>query len=162
MPISWGEFANLHPFAPADQVEGYHQLFQELEAWLAEITGFHAISFQPNAGAQGEYTGLLVIRAYHLARGDTRRNVCLIPESAHGTNPASAALAGMEIEVVRCDDDGNIDVEDLRARAEKHRDRLSALMVTYPSTHGCSRPPSRRCAPSSTSTAARSTWTAPT
>jgi glycine dehydrogenase len=136
MPITWPEFGGIHPFAPLDQAEGYRELFRELAAMLEEITGFAAISFQPNAGAQGEYTGLLVIRAYHHSRGEPHRDVCLIPESAHGTNPASAALAGMEIVVVGCDRDGNIDVEDLRARAERHRERLSALMVTYPSTHG--------------------------
>jgi glycine dehydrogenase len=136
MPITWPEFGRIHPFAPLEQARGYLELFEELEAMLKEITGFAAISFQPNAGAQGEYAGLLVIRAYHHARGDTHRNVCIIPESAHGTNPASAALAGMEIVVVRCDAHGNIDVDDLRAKAERHRDALSALMVTYPSTHG--------------------------
>ncbi|MBN2491910.1 MAG: aminomethyl-transferring glycine dehydrogenase [Planctomycetes bacterium] len=136
LPITWPEFGRIHPFAPAAQAEGYHQLFGELEAMLQAITGFAAISLQPNAGAQGEYTGLLVIRAYHQARGEPERNVCLIPESAHGTNPASAALAGMEIVGVRCDDRGNVDVADLRAQAERHRAHLAALMITYPSTHG--------------------------
>jgi len=134
--VTWPEFASLHPFAPLDQAAGYRQLFHELEASLAEITGFDAVSLQPNAGSQGEYTGLLVIRAYHRARGESHRNVCLIPVSAHGTNPASAAMAGMKVVAVKCDDAGNIDVDDLRARAEQHADRLSALMVTYPSTHG--------------------------
>ena len=135
-PISYPGFAALHPFAPPSQVEGYRVLFKRLERWLAELTGFPGISLMPNSGAQGEYAGLLVIRTYHSARGEQRRNVCLIPESAHGTNPASAVLAGMQVMVVRCDDEGNIDLADLRARAESHRDRLAALMVTYPSTAG--------------------------
>ncbi|NUO84299.1 glycine dehydrogenase (aminomethyl-transferring), partial [candidate division KSB1 bacterium] len=126
----------LHPFAPADQTQGYQILFQQLESWLAEVTGFAGISLQPNAGAQGEYTGLLVIREYHERRGQSHRQVCLIPSSAHGTNPASAVMAGMEVVVVRCDDKGNIEVADLKAKAEQHRARLAALMVTYPSTHG--------------------------
>ena len=124
------------PFAPADQASGYAALFADLETWLAEITGFEAVSLQPNAGSQGEYTGLLTIRAYHASRGETERDVCLIPVSAHGTNPATAASAGYRVVVVACDGAGNIDVEDLRRRAEEHRDRLGALMVTYPSTHG--------------------------
>lgn len=136
MSLTWAEFSKLHPFAPTDQVGGYMQVFNELNKWLSEITGFTAMSFQPNAGAQGEYTGLLVIRAYHLDHGDDQRNIALIPSSAHGTNPASAAMAGMKIIVVKCDDNGNIDVVDLKAKAEVHRDNLSCLMVTYPSTHG--------------------------
>lgn len=136
IPVSWPEFANIHPFAPLDQTAGYQQMFTELEDWLAEITGFAGISLQPNAGSQGEYTGLLVIRAYHLANGDDHRNVCLIPSSAHGTNPASAVMAGMKVVVVACDDDGNIDIADLTAKAEEHSENLAALMVTYPSTHG--------------------------
>ena len=136
LPISHPGFAFPHPFAPLNQMDGYRILFERLENWLAEVTGFHAISLQPNSGAQGEYTGLLVIRAYHLSRGDTHRKVCLIPSSAHGTNPASAAMVGMKVVVVECDDDGNIDVDDMRAKAEKHRDNLSAAMITYPSTHG--------------------------
>jgi glycine dehydrogenase len=136
LPITLPEFGCLHPFAPREQTRGYQELFRRLESWLSEITGFDAFSLQPNSGAQGEYTGLLVIRAYHHARGDTHRNVCLIPSSAHGTNPASAALAGMDVVVVQCDEEGNIDVADLRAKAEKHSANLSALMVTYPSTHG--------------------------
>jgi glycine dehydrogenase len=135
-PLSWPEFASLHPFAPADQARGYRQLFDTLEAWLAEITGFAAVSLQPNAGSQGEYTGLLVIRAYHESRGEGHRDVCLIPVSAHGTNPASAVMAGMKVVIVDCDERGNVDVADLKAKAEQHRDRLAALMVTYPSTHG--------------------------
>ena len=136
MPVSWPEFANIHPFAPLDQTQGYQQIFRELEAWLSDITGFAACSLQPNSGAQGEYAGLLTIRAYHEARGENHRNIALIPSSAHGTNPASAVMAGLEVIVVQCDDHGNIDVEDLRTKAEQNRDRLAALMVTYPSTHG--------------------------
>ena len=135
-PVTWPEFAQPHPFAPLDQTKGYQTLFEQLEAWLAEITGFTAVSLQPNAGSQGEYTGLLVIRAYHQSRGDAHRNVCLIPGSAHGTNPASAVLAGMKVVVVRTDEEGNIDVDDLRKKAAQHCDNLAALMVTYPSTHG--------------------------
>ena len=136
LPVTWPEFAGLHPFAPADQAEGYRRLHDDLERWLAEITGFAAISLQPNAGAQGEYAGLLVIRAYHKDRGDDERDVCLIPVSAHGTNPASAVMAGFRVVSVQCDEQGNIDVADLRAKAEEHRERLGALMITYPSTHG--------------------------
>ena len=136
IPVSWPEFANLHPFVPIDQAAGYFQIFRELEAWLSEITGFAACSLQPNSGAQGEYTGLLTIRGYHESNGDIHRNVALIPDSAHGTNPASAVMAGMKVVVVKCDEQGNIDLEDLRAKAEKHSHELSALMVTYPSTHG--------------------------
>ncbi len=136
LPITWPEFGQLHPFVPRDQAEGYTVMFERLEAWLAEITGFAAVSLQPNAGSQGEYAGLLAIRHYHLSRGDTHRTICLIPSSAHGTNPASAVMAGMDVVVVQCDNDGNIDVDDLLAKADKHADNLSALMVTYPSTHG--------------------------
>jgi glycine dehydrogenase len=136
LPITWEGFSSLHPFAPEAHTEGYRELFRQLEHDLAEITGFHAVSLQPNAGSQGEYAGLLVIRRYHEARGDTQRDVCLIPQSAHGTNPASAVMAGMRVVVVKSDADGSIDIEDLRARAEQHGERLSALMVTYPSTHG--------------------------
>jgi glycine dehydrogenase len=136
MPVSWPEFSRMHPFAPVEQAAGYQQVFRELEAALAEITGFPAVSLQPNSGAQGEYAGLLVIRAYHASRGDTQRTVALIPQSAHGTNPASAAMAGMNVVVVPTDTGGNIDVGKLEAWAEVHRDRLSCLMVTYPSTHG--------------------------
>jgi glycine dehydrogenase len=126
----------MHPFAPTDQVGGYMQLFDELNQWLSEITGFAAMSLQPNAGAQGEYAGLMVIRAYHHDRGEGHRNIALIPSSAHGTNPASAAMAGMQIVVVACDEKGNIDVADLTTKAEEHSKNLSCLMVTYPSTHG--------------------------
>jgi glycine dehydrogenase len=135
-PISYPGFSSIHPFAPSDQVEGYAELTDSLERQLAEITGFAAVSLMPNAGSQGEYAGLLVIRAYHKARGEGRRDVCLIPISAHGTNPASATMAGMRVVVVQCDAQGNIDLPDLRAKAEQHADRLAALMVTYPSTHG--------------------------
>ncbi len=134
--VSWREFNRLHPFAPLEQTQGYHMLFRHLEASLAEITGFSAVSLQPNAGSQGEYAGLLVIRAYHRARGDEKRTTCLIPMSAHGTNPASAVMAGMNVVVVKSDPNGNIDVEDLKQKAAEHRDTLAALMVTYPSTHG--------------------------
>ncbi len=136
LPVTWPEFGGLHPFAPSDQAIGYRILFDRLARALEEITGFAAISFQPNAGSQGEYAGLLVIRALHRSRGHHHRDICLIPSSAHGTNPASAVMAGMKVVVVRCDENGNIDVDDLRARAEQHSDRLAALMVTYPSTHG--------------------------
>lgn len=136
IPVSWPEFANIHPFAPVDQARGYHEIFRELEQYLAEVTGFAACSLQPNSGAQGEYAGLLTIRAYHLANGDDQRDIALIPSSAHGTNPASAVMAGMQVVVVECDEAGNIDVDDLRTKAEKFSDRLAALMVTYPSTHG--------------------------
>ncbi len=136
IPVTWPEFGQIHPFAPAAQTKGYQILFQQLEAMLAEITGFDAISLQPNAGSQGEYAGLLVIRGYHQRRGEAHRTVCLIPDSAHGTNPASAVMAGMKVVVVGCDQDGNIDIEDLRAKAGAHSSSLAALMVTYPSTHG--------------------------
>ena len=135
-PVTWPEVGALHPFAPREQAKGYTALFGRLESALAEITGFHAVSLQPNAGSQGEYAGLLVIRAYHEARGDTHRNICIIPQSAHGTNPASAVMAGMQVVVVKTDASGNIDVADLKAKAEQHKANLAALMVTYPSTHG--------------------------
>ncbi|HUS67168.1 MAG TPA: aminomethyl-transferring glycine dehydrogenase, partial [Kofleriaceae bacterium] len=136
LPVTWPELGALHPYAPAEQARGYDQLCRELETWLAEITGFQAVSLQPNAGAQGEYAGLLVIRAYHRARGEAHRDVCLIPTSAHGTNPASAVMAGLKVVVVTCDKHGNIDLEDLRAKAREHAARLSCVMITYPSTHG--------------------------
>ena len=135
-PVSWPSVANLHPFAPAGHAGGYRQMVDQLEAWLAEITGFDGVSLQPNAGSQGEYAGLLAIRRYHRERGNQDRDVCLIPSSAHGTNPASAAMAGMAVVVVKCTVDGDIDVEDLKAKAEQYSDRLAALMITYPSTHG--------------------------
>ena len=136
MAITWPEFAGLHPFAPVDQAQGYVAIFAEMEDMLREITGLKGISLQPNAGSQGEYAGLLIVRKYHRMRGEVQRNVCLIPASAHGTNPASAAMAGLDVVVVACDDEGNIDLVDLRAKADAHRERLAALMVTYPSTHG--------------------------
>jgi glycine dehydrogenase len=136
LPITWPEFSNIHPFAPVDQTAGYQQIFKEIEQALCEITGFSAVSLQPNSGAQGEFAGLMVIRAYHRDRGDLDRDIVLIPASAHGTNPASAVMAGMRVVVVASTKEGNIDVDDLRAKAEEHKSRLSALMVTYPSTHG--------------------------
>ncbi len=136
IPLTWPEFGALHPFAPVDQAAGYMQMMEELRVWLSEITGFHTVSMQPNSGAQGEYSGLMVIRAYHHARGDEKRNVTIVPSSAHGTNPASAVMAGMEVVITKCDEKGNIDLEDLRDKAEQVSDRLAALMVTYPSTHG--------------------------
>ncbi len=136
IPVTWPEFGKLHPFTPLEQAEGYQILFQQLEAWLSEITGFEGISLQPNAGSQGEYAGLQVIAKYHENRGETQRNVCLIPESAHGTNPASAVMCGMKVIAVKCDTQGDINLADLKAKAEKHADNLAALMVTYPSTHG--------------------------
>ena len=136
LPLSWPEFAHLHPFAPAVQTRGYQRLCGDLERWLAEITGFAAVSLQPNAGSQGEYAGLLVIRRYHETRGEPHRDVCLIPNSAHGTNPASAVMAGLRVVPVACDAAGNVDLGDLRAKAAQHRERLAALMITYPSTHG--------------------------
>ncbi len=136
LPITWPEFANLHPFAPLDQARGYRQLFADLEHWLAACTGFAAVSLQPNAGSQGEYAGLLAIRRYHTSRGEARRDVCLIPASAHGTNPASAQMAGLRVVVVQCDRDGNVDLADLDRAIAAHREQLAALMLTYPSTHG--------------------------
>ena len=136
IPVTWAEFGNLHPFAPAEQSQGYQLLTDELERMLCAATGYDAVSLQPNAGSQGEYAGLLAIRAYHQSRGDQRRDICLIPSSAHGTNPATAHMAGMRVVVTACDARGNVDVEDLRAKAVEHRDQLAALMITYPSTHG--------------------------
>lgn len=134
--ISWPEVNGLHPFAPREQWQGYAEMIEQLEQWLAQCTGFHSVSLQPNAGSQGEYAGLLAIRNYHLSRGDSDRNICLIPTSAHGTNPASAVMVGMKVVAVDCDDEGNIDLESLKSRVEQHKDNLAALMVTYPSTHG--------------------------
>ena len=136
LPITWPEFSSIHPFAPADQTRGYRAMIDDLESMLCASTGYDAISLQPNAGSQGEYAGLLAIRGYHESRGDSQRNVCLIPSSAHGTNPASAQMCGMKVVVVKCDEQGNVDVADLQAKAEKHADNLAAIMVTYPSTHG--------------------------
>lgn len=135
-PVTWEKIGGIHPFAPVNQAEGYQRMFAQLESWLSEITGFAAVSLQPNAGSQGEYAGLLVLRAYHRSRGDLNRTICLIPTSAHGTNPASAVMAGMQVVPVACDPDGNIDITDLQKKIDLHRDRLAALMVTYPSTHG--------------------------
>lgn len=136
LPITWPEINNIHPFVPLDQAEGYRTMFQQLESWLCEATGFDAVSLQPNSGAQGEFAGLMVIAKYHEAQGQGHRNICLIPSSAHGTNPASAVLAGMKVVVVKCDSKGNIDLTDLQAKADKHQEHLAALMITYPSTHG--------------------------
>jgi glycine dehydrogenase len=136
IPISWPEFAGLHPFAPPDQAQGYLEMIGQLENWLKAITGFDAVSLQPNSGAQGEYAGIVVIRRYHASRGESQRDVCLIPKSAHGTNPASAQMAGLAIVAVECDENGNVDVADLKAKAERHAERLACLMITYPSTHG--------------------------
>src|SRR5690606_33319830 len=136
LPLSDPMWGNIHPFVPVDQAEGYHTVLKKLERQLSEITGFAATSLQPNSGAQGEFAGLMVIRAYHESRGDHHRDICLIPASAHGTNPASAVMAGMKVVVVKSTDEGNIDVEDLREKAVKHKDNLSCIMITYPSTHG--------------------------
>ncbi|MBS0552396.1 MAG: glycine dehydrogenase (aminomethyl-transferring), partial [Proteobacteria bacterium] len=136
IPVTWREFGGLHPFAPADQAQGYAQLTAELERMLCACTGYDAVSLQPNAGSQGEYAGLLAIRAWHASRGEAHRDVCLIPSSAHGTNPATAQMAGMRVVVVACDENGNVDVADLRAKAAQHGDKLAAIMITYPSTHG--------------------------
>ncbi|MFT0868635.1 aminomethyl-transferring glycine dehydrogenase [Pseudomonas sp. CAM1A] len=136
IPVTWAEFGNLHPFAPAEQSQGYLQMTTELEAMLCAATGYDAVSLQPNAGSQGEYAGLLAIRAYHRSRGDSHRDICLIPSSAHGTNPATAHMAGMRVVVTACDARGNVDIDDLRAKAIEHRERLAAIMITYPSTHG--------------------------
>jgi glycine dehydrogenase len=136
IPVTWPEFGQIHPLTPADQTQGYKQLIDELEAMLVECTGYDAVSLQPNSGAQGEYAGLLAIRAYHRSRGESQRDICLIPESAHGTNPASAQMCGMTVVVTKCDSNGNVDVEDILAKAEKYSERLAALMITYPSTHG--------------------------
>jgi glycine dehydrogenase len=136
LPVTWRQFSHVHPFAPLDQTQGYQQLFEEIEDMLCEVTGFDAISLQPNAGSQGEYSGLLIIRRYHGCRGEGHRDVCLIPASAHGTNPASAHMAGLKVIVVACDDRGNVDVADLKAKAAEHAAGLAALMITYPSTHG--------------------------
>ena len=136
IPVTWPEFAQIHPYAPADQAEGYAEMITRLEAMLADCTGYAAVSLQPNAGSQGEFAGLMAISRYHKSRGEGHRNICLIPQSAHGTNPASAAMAGMKVVVVKCDEDGNVDIEDLKAKTEANREALAAIMVTYPSTHG--------------------------
>ena len=136
LPVTWPEFGQLHPFAPREQWLGYAEIFKTLEMWLENITGFAAVSLQPNAGSQGEYAGLMAIRAFHQSRGEGHRTACLIPESAHGTNPASAVVAGMNVVSIKCDDEGNVDLADLRAKAHEHAKDLAACMVTYPSTHG--------------------------
>ncbi|MEM7181008.1 MAG: aminomethyl-transferring glycine dehydrogenase [Spirochaetota bacterium] len=136
LPITWPEFSNIHPFVPLDQTKGYQRIFKDLDKWLSEVTGFAAVSLQPNAGSQGEYAGLLAIRRYHLSKGESERNICLIPVSAHGTNPASAVMAGYKVVVVACDKQGNIDVTDLKEKLEKHKENVGSLMITYPSTHG--------------------------
>ena len=136
IPVTWPAFGALHPFAPREQAAGYHAMFEQLKQWLVDITGYDAISLQPNSGAQGEYAGLLAIRAYHASRGESHRTVCLIPSSAHGTNPATASMVGMSVVVVACDAEGNVDVDDLRAKAKANADKLAAIMITYPSTHG--------------------------
>ena len=136
IPVSWPEFANMHPFAPIEQAQGYKHMIDELAKWLVELTGYDAMSMQPNSGAQGEYAGLIAIHKYHESRGDAHRNICLIPSSAHGTNPASAQMVGMKVVVVDCDKNGNVDMADLKAKAEEMRDNLSCIMITYPSTHG--------------------------
>ncbi|MFN8692438.1 MAG: aminomethyl-transferring glycine dehydrogenase subunit GcvPB, partial [Cyclobacteriaceae bacterium] len=136
IPVTWPELGQIHPFAPASQTLGYQEMINNLEKWLMEVTGFTGVSLQPNSGAQGEYAGLMVIRAYHQHRGDHHRNIALIPASAHGTNPASAVMAGMDVVVVKSDEDGKVDVADLKAKALQYQDRLACLMVTYPSTHG--------------------------
>ncbi len=135
-PVTWPEFANIHPFSPADQRAGYTEMMAQLSEWLSEITDYAGISLQPNSGAQGEYAGLLAIQGYHIARGDTHRTICLVPSSAHGTNPASAQMVGLDVVVIQCDSQGNIDMADLAAKVEQYSDRLSCLMITYPSTHG--------------------------
>ena len=134
--VSWPEFSTIHPFAPLDQADGYVTLIHDLERWLCAITGYDAVSLQPNAGSQGEFAGLLAIRGYHRARGESQRDVCLIPSSAHGTNAASAVMAGMRVVVVACDEHGNVDLDDLRVRLAEHGEHVAALMITYPSTHG--------------------------
>ncbi|MDA9177160.1 aminomethyl-transferring glycine dehydrogenase [Candidatus Pelagibacter sp.] len=136
IPVTWREFSEPHPFAPVEQMEGYRTLFTDLKNWLRSVTGFSGVSLQPNAGAQGEFAGLMVIKKYHEQNGETNRNVCLIPSSAHGTNPASAQMVGMKVVVIKCDEHGNVDIDDLKEKAEIHKDNLAALMVTYPSTHG--------------------------
>jgi glycine dehydrogenase len=136
IPVSWPEFANMHPFAPSNQAQGYKQMIDELADWLVELTGYDKMSMQPNSGAQGEYAGLIAIQKYHESRGDSHRNICLIPSSAHGTNPASAQMVGMKVVVVDCDKEGNIDIDDLKAKAQELSENLSCIMITYPSTHG--------------------------
>jgi glycine dehydrogenase len=162
IPVTWPEFGGIHPFAPRDQAAGYHEMIGGLTDWLKTVTGFDAICMQPNSGAQGEYAGLVAIARYHASRGEGHRDVCLIPKSAHGTNPATAQMANMKVVVVDCDENGNVDVADLKAKAEEHKDDLACLMITYPRRTACSRRRSATSAPSCMPTAARCTWTAPT
>lgn len=162
IPITWPEANSLHPFVPADQSEGIREMLSVLSDRLAKITGFAAVSLQPNAGAAGEYAGLLAIRRYQKHAGEGHRNVCLIPTSAHGTNPASSAMAGLKVVPVKCDERGNIDMADLKSQAEAHKDNLSCIMVTYPPRTGYMNRQSRNSATSSMPMAARCTWTAPT
>jgi glycine dehydrogenase len=162
IPVTWPEFSTIHPFAPEAQTVGYREMIASLEEMLCAVTGYAAISLQPNAGSQGEYAGLLVIQAYHQSRGEGHRNICLIPSSAHGTNPASASMVGMQVVVTACDANGNVDLADLKAKAEQHSKNLACVMVTYPRPTACSKKASANCATSSTATAARSTSTAPT
>lgn len=161
VPVSWREFAAMHPFAPLEQQQGSQRMVQDLATRLAALTGFAGVSLQPNAGSQGEYAGLLVIRAWHCSRGEGNRDVCLIPTSAHGTNPASAVMAGMRVVPVACDDEGNVDVGDLRSKAEQYNASLAALMVTYPQLTGCSNLASVRSVRLCMSTGARFISTAP-
>ena len=162
IPITWPEFAQVHPFAPADQQQGYAELDKQLRDWLCQATGYAGISLQPNAGSQGEYAGLLAIKGWHASRGQSHRNVCLIPSSAHGTNPASAQMVGMQVVVTACDANGNVDMADLAAKCEQHSANLACIMITYPSTHGVFETQVRSCASWCMTTAAASTWTAPT
>jgi glycine dehydrogenase len=162
IPITWPEFAHVHPFAPRDQLQGYAELDEQLRAWLCQATGYAGISLQPNAGSQGEYAGLLAIKAWHESRGQAHRNVCLIPSSAHGTNPASAQMVGMQVVVTACDDNGNVDMGDLKAKCEQHSDKLACIMITYPSTHGVFETQVKELCALVHSTAAGCTWTAPT
>jgi glycine dehydrogenase len=161
IPITWPEFAGVHPFAPADQLAGYALLNEQLTGWLCQATGYAGVSLQPNAGSQGEYAGLLAIRGWHASRGQGHRKVCLIPESAHGTNPASAHMAGMQVLVVKCDANGSVDLDDLKAKCEQHKDDLACIMITYPSSTACSSP-AASCARSCTAMAGASTSTART
>ena len=136
IPITWPEFSSIHPFAPINQTEGYEKLISELESWLCSVTGYDGVSLQPNAGSQGEFAGLMTIRDWHKSNGEEERNICLIPTSAHGTNPASAVMAGMEVILIDCDKKGNIDLKDLIKKASQYKNNLAAIMITYPSTHG--------------------------
>ncbi len=162
IPVTWPEFSQIHPFAPLDQTVGYREMIDQLEAMLCAATGYAAVSLQPNAGSQGEYAGLLIIHAYHASRGESHRDICLIPSSAHGTNPASAQMAGMKVVVVACDENGNVDLQDLAKKAGQHSKNLAAIMITYRPRTACSSRACSRSARSCISTAARCTSTAPT